>query len=66
MSGSEEFSVCQFRREMRQSESGNTACLAASEERCVIMANLLRCYRHSGLSCTLVHSLRPQPQRLAS
>ena len=49
MSGSEKFSVCQFRREMRQSASGNTACLAASEERCVRMANLLRCYRHSGL-----------------
>ena len=34
------------------------------KRRCVIMANLLRCYR--AWSCTLVHSLRPQPQRLAS
>ena len=34
--------------------------------RCVIIANLLRCYRIRAWSCTSVHSLRPHPQRLAS
>ena len=34
--------------------------------RCVIIANLLRCYRLRAWSCTSVHSLRPHPQRLAS
>ena len=34
--------------------------------RCVIIANLLRCYRIRAWSCTSVHSLCPHPQRLAS
>ena len=34
--------------------------------RCVIIANLLRCYRIQAWSCTSVHSLRPHPLRLAS
>ena len=63
MSDSEKFSVCQFRREMRQSASGNTACLAVSEERCVIMANPLRCYRHSGL--VMYFSTLPAPSASA-
>ena len=31
------------------------------ERRCVIIANLLRCYRIWAWSCTSVHSLRPHP-----
>ena len=34
--------------------------------RCVIIANLLRCYRIRAWSCTSVYSLRPHPQCLAS
>ena len=33
--------------------------------RCVIIANLLRCYRIRAWSCTSVHSLRPHPRCLA-
>ena len=34
---------------------------AAKKRRCVIIANLLRCYRIWAWSCTSVHSLRPHP-----
>ena len=51
---------------MAAGSSAMSIDVALSSWRCVIMANLLRCYRLRAWSCTSVHSLRPHPQRLAS
>ena len=44
----------------------NTVGERQAARRCVIIANLLRCYRIRIWSYTSVHSLHPHPQRLAS